>query len=690
MHCLACKSKLEVIEYQARSADEPPRRIEKCPLCPLDIDKFGGTRRAPHAHLHRSDRMKSSIQHIDASGARPMFELHTHILSTASMPDIEMEPVICCNLLQDRTKLFRYYSSGPHKDMAVYSGAEEQVGPRSTVKMLEVLEHDYIEGQYYEHARYGLLEHGYILSGPGWRTIVVPMSNSSPRTITESMHLSYYMGGCPSSLSACFSQITLGAMSNLSARAYDAYSADERYYDFSTKPDGERMWLTRVGYVWLLSRRLMKHVIVGWLCSSPSDHLRQTLYGPVIDVEFMASSSPILIDILMNESGSISQHSRNVHWIMHEFSRMRDILPILSKIYVRPFYRTLQEAREYQNGVQYPTDGIVAVSRMNTDMLKLKAVKSMELQLGPDSILYTSDHKALLRMHDRGSYPDGAILEVRFSVASGIFSLLGIMERPDKTTANDSSAVESIVLSTFRKTSKQAVRTSIWRWSNKIRVYMYNRARVVCGDKRVILDIGTGDGQSVDAFQADSTYSYILVEPDRDKCNRLSQRLRIGEIHTEARSLIPAIPQLKKGTRRYHILNMTLQDMLSDDAVSNNMKGTVGCCVSCFSAQYIVDCILSLKHLSIGFIGSCYMYDDIKPGMSIIDSAGITMKRISPTSATVKWGTDDEYIEPALETHDLPDIITVVPSRDVVAISSQDTTEAALNACSHMKILISL
>lgn len=47
------------------------------------------------------------------------------------------------------------------------------------------------------------------------------------------------------------SKILLGSMSNMNARAYDAYDANDNEHLFSTKPDGERMWLVRSGSVWL-------------------------------------------------------------------------------------------------------------------------------------------------------------------------------------------------------------------------------------------------------------------------------------------------------------------------------------------------------------------------------------------------------------------------------------------------------
>jgi hypothetical protein len=65
-------------------------------------------------------------------------------------------------------------------------------------------------------------------------------------------------------------------------------------------------------------------------------------------------------------------------------------------------------------------------------------------------------------------------------------------------------------------------------------------------------------------------------------------------------------------------------------------QGAIGCCVSCFSSQYIAETVPELHNLSIRFIGCCYVYDSIEIGGYIINESSISMMRITRETAKMK------------------------------------------------------
>ncbi|HAA5926486.1 TPA_asm: hypothetical protein GFY42_15345, partial [Listeria monocytogenes] len=85
-----------------------------------------------------------------------------------------------------------------------------------------------------------------------------------------------------------------------------------------------------------------------------------------------------------------------------------------------------------------------------------------------------------------------------------------------------------------------------------------------------------------------------------------------------------------------------------------NIKDVIRCAVACFSAQFVLDDIGKLTSLGIPFLGSYYSYDTIAVGDSIINYGSIKMTRISEDEATVKWGKDKAYKEPAIEDSVIP------------------------------------
>ena len=168
----------------------------------------------------------------------------------------------------------------------------------------------------------------------------------------------------------------------------------------------------------------------------------------------------------------------------------------------------------------------------------------------------------------------------------------------------------------------------------------------------------------------------------------MAKRLRTKSIDTNPRSIISIIPQLKKGSIKYHVLNTSLQIVYSDPVVVKNLEGIVGCAIACFSTQFIVSSLQQLIANKIPFIGCYYSYENLKPENCIIDQENIQMKCIDKTTARVKWGSDDPYTEPIIRKKDIPDSITSFKAIEVIDFLYDSKTSAAYRACSSVTILI--
>jgi hypothetical protein len=481
----------------------------------------------------------------------------------------------------------------------------------------------------------------------------------------------------------------LGSMSSLSTRGYDAFEVSEDEYWFAPKPDGERMWITRIGMVWVYSRRLVRHSIIGWFVDDSIVASAHNNIGPTIDVEIMMGHGPIIIDVLLDEHGTISQEHRPLQWVSDTQTRLCNLFSYIRTIHQRQFRSTVSQAQMDCDIAPYPSDGIVAIPKLGSDMVKLKGVKSIELILHDDMVLRTSDDVALFRIKNRSNYQVGSIIEVRFTIEECECIVHEIFERPDKVTANSIEAVRSVIESSITRLSDNVIRTALWRWSNNIRGEIYSRAHAMNMDRRIIMDIGTGDGQSLDVHIRSSQCSYILVEPNPDKCRALQQRLRLKSFATEPRQLLQVISQLKTGKIRYYIINCTLEAILDDANVRSAVLRDLKCAIACFSAQYVIRQIPIFLGSGVPFIGVCYMYDDVDVGDSIINSHGLSMTRLDGSTASVKWGRDAPYIEPAIDSEDVPPGIVMTKATDLVEFPRREGMQDTASLCAHLQVLIS-
>ncbi|KAH8751112.1 hypothetical protein F5883DRAFT_434391, partial [Diaporthe sp. PMI_573] len=184
----------------------------------------------------------------------------------------------------------------------------------------------------------------------------------------------------------------------------------------------------------------------------------------------------------------------------------------------RSYFDNCEDALKYSASVLYPSDGIVAVRDDSTEILKVKTVKSMELQVCADQRLCTSEGREVL--HVPASMTDefelGSIVEVRFELKSQhTITVRDMFVRTDKHKANSTGAVSNIIRSANKMVAPgDNERRVALLWCNELRKTIYVASLNMHSTRSIILDVGTGTGQSLDAIGEHPSVSYILMEPD--------------------------------------------------------------------------------------------------------------------------------------------------------------------------------
>lgn len=696
MKCIACGADLLRIEHQARSADEAQTIMITCPKCPLSLSKLSinNTPRQPHIHLRRFDRKREKNIVVDDTKHE---QLHYIVIDGTSPYEYDNISINarCYNCISTSGTLYRQYSESPWGNRAITETTRKMVAPRTSLLTLNAIYGIDESAEEYTYFKFIVkrLSSGrimYLINRDGRTSYLIRSPGGDIPTISRILYETFVDNIRPNSLIECIDRVTLGRLSNLSSRAYDMARVDDDSHLFSTKPDGERMWISRVGMVWFYSRRHLSHEIIGWEIDPTITWDLISSYGPIIDTEMMISHNPIVIDVLADVDLDIDRIKKDPEEVLHRFKELSVIFQYLSTMHVRRLLTNLRDAEEYRSSVPYPTDGVVALAKTGMDMYKIKSIKSIELRIIDDGSLLTEDGIALFRIQNNNLYEAGSIVELRVKIHGNKIDVCDSLPRPDKVKANSSDVVRTIIMSSFNNVSDNVVRTLLWRWSNELRLQLYERAQNSSPGKRIILDIGSGDGQASEAYTKSDDCSYILIEPDEEKCKRLRRRLHpVSSYSKEVRSLLPVLNSLKRGRVKYFILNTSLDEVLNDKNVTNELTDSVKCCIATFSSQYIVDAIPILMHMNIRFIGCCYMYDGIGIDESIIDFGGISMKRVEDDRSEVKWGKDKVYSEPAITTSDMPSGLDIIDATEIIEPQIPHDMGEVLNACDHAKVMIS-
>ena len=726
--CPACGSHFIITYYQRRAADEPPDRVKYCENCPLDPQRlelkvFSASIIAPtEGHGRRLDsRYRSSASRPRSTSARNASKgLQTVSISqpvvVSKLTRIKFKGATATSCLRELrqgahravaetgkmtrvtkqgvVKVAIAHSSGSHAGHTLYALESAFLAPFIDCLTLEAVETRQTHGQQTDEVVLGLTYDIELPIDGASSYLRTSVNGSDPEIVVDikfldsgvtEEHCISIVGvvlqryGTESSLKRVVDPRLISAMFTQSARAFDSLVAPTTGYSYMWKPDGERYWCVKIGCIWFFCKRLLSARIVGWRLDSHAT--TSTRAAPVLDLEVLVGHAPILIDVLVDGRGNLTSAMRNLPAILETFLQI-ERLPF--SIHIRRYYPTLALLQSEEKDVGYPVDGAVGIENSSTTIIKIKDVKSIELELTETGDLLTSDGTVVATSSLHDLYPSGSIVEVRFRFQQDkrTVQVLSTLLRTDKRKANDTTVCREI-LSLAGTLPDAALRRKALLWCSSIRRGLQHIASNIRGSGRVVLDIGSGDGQAVSDYSTDPDVTYLLVEPNSSRCiklrRRLSERTGVRLQHTtDVTEIWRQISALSKGTLKYLIYEGTLQSLLDAPRSFTTLRSCVRCCVASYSLSYTADPLIALALEGLEVLGCGYMYDKPVDKNCIVNASTVRMENRLDGTASVKWGGDEEYYEPVLLTTKFQRFMTIVPAT-VLSPMSPDDSELLLS-----------
>jgi hypothetical protein len=498
------------------------------------------------------------------------------------------------------------------------------------------------------------------------------------------------LGYLPSTIYDLMDNSDVGRLSNLSPRAWDSPAPTTAGYIYTSKVDGQRMWILIYGRICYYVSRLGRRDIVGWwMCSDGAGRRGSPV---VADVEFVACGPSILIDILIDSHGTVAPVSRDMRWVAEGWRDLMSRIPDVP-ITMRLYFETVGEAKAYAVEEGNPCDGVVGIALKTTEALKIKDIRSMELELR-DGKLLSSDGDPIISYNAHGKFDDGDILEVRFSFTPAKDTIIAheVFKRSDKMAGNSTSVCRDIMSCALRDVQSPGdiQRRVAVTWCQELRARVLDMAWGTKRDGNVVLDLGAGDGQSLDTLRSYDQGSYILVEPDKSKCEKLARRVGTKRIYTDPMSLISVVQSLQKGSQKYAVIQCLAEQLVECTELMKHLRNRVRCVTATFSAQFCISALDTCMSMGLPFIGCCYLYDGVKVGEYLLDTSGVTMYRTSNTLCSVKWGGDMTYTEPAVVSKDFNGISRVSKASSIRPLPDPIADKEANSICSKVCLITSI
>lgn len=709
--CKACGTELATFEFQSRAADEAHTEITTCPHCPVNPNKldiytmpkpsFRGMvrpirRSLPPVVKYMPSRDKGYMLSFEIPTGN---ELNSRDLMNKYI--VYQMPIHKRSVSEQRSiaTTKTYYSiSGMFPNLCFEHAISIRIGMGIKMEIYDTFHSDppttnnvILKGEYTYLMRIMTYDcYVYSFYGDRKRYIVIPMGHIQPLPEAISMVVNkvYAMGILPQSISNYIGSAETTKVVNLSPRAWDASSPPSQGHMFTTKPDGQRMWLIWYGNIWYVCEPKGRGIIRKWKWSPTYNDTTQPI---ILDVEFLISYGFILIDFLTDVEGNASPIIRDIHWIKDQYYRLNymcDDIPVS----IREYFDNYNDAVEYCNKVTYPTDGIVAIRNGSTEILKLKEFKSVELMITADRSLVTAEGNVVSYLNDDIGLDAGSIVELRFKVCDDnkTIDVVDMFERPDKNFANSNNAVHNIISSGSKVTKPDDnERRVALLWCNDIRVKLVKSAIQLESTRSIIIDVGTGTGQSVDALPQIEGVSYVFIEPDMNRCRQIARKLKSKDILTDAHQLISKIRGLKTRSLKNVIINSTLESILENENVSKTLFSEARSIIATFSMHYVFEDLYTISdEYRVPVYGCMYTYDNISADGILIDSCGVMMKSNFDGTATVKWGGDKLYVEPMTMKRDYVGIGSIVPGGDILDLPDVNFTPGANAICKNIIVLM--
>ena len=651
-----------------RAADEAATVTWSCDMCPVDESRVRFSSPASHCHVSYPRVLHSRSASGPIYSVETPVQSYTYVELRLSEHCLELPHASAVNNTRRRQSVpagpgarlapAYVYEAGIHAGLVVTTQEARVISPLCSVLTASVhgaagqpqsggSEKDGVVKTATIPGGYTVYVYSRTVAGRVVRTAAIRVDDDDTTTVHATLVALHSVRVSWPDIRGFVSRDYLSAINNLSPRAWDSKRLQKKGAMYSPKVDGERAYvLIYQGSAHLFSKgKGLYHI--GWRVLK----VPQTSRGPiVVDVENTISHGCFLIDMLTDEYGTLSPRTRDYAWSVSRAMELRGKFGI-DFVRFKPHYPTLREAEDSCAMSLYPTDGVIALWQGSTTARKMKQERSIELAVGQSGRLLTFDGDVVI---ESAPLPSGAqlgdVLEVRFRLARDGKSILSapLFKRTDKSNPNTTSAVCS-VLESFSMVSRsdETRRRNVTVWCDSLKSRLVKEAVGRCGNRKVIMDIGTGTGQSLDALTSDRGVSYILVEPDRDRCEKVKRRAGVGRVWTEPKDILSNIRHLKSGSQTYMVLCCALSDIVSDEELMSSIHTEIGAVIATFSAHFVVADLYELStYWSLPVVGCFYPYDSVDVGRSLIDSLGVKMKRLSESRCSVKWGGDDEYHEP--------------------------------------------
>lgn len=712
---------MTVVYYQRRAADEPPDKVTFCSACPIDARKLTSDTINTES-VKKSDRSQRAPARLPRDNAPVQLrKVATRVLLVSTgaasrrcmrlAAETRRSALLCkrvCALLNNKVEVVQYVVGS-----VLYGGVsvverKQMLSPFVEMRTVSVYACDSsiilgtqttVDG--YEVALNGIphTDAATLRMLPGERapTIIMVVSREPIEgnghcdgAILGSLNELLLRYGTEESIHTFTDVNTVSSLYIRSARSYDWNMAPKEGFKYSWKPDGVGYWCVRYGCVWLFCLPRLGARIVGWVVC---DRVRNGGgAGAILHVEVMVGHTSILLDVLASHDGAPTPMTRGMEDVFRYFDEVSlDGLCIGTKEYFESAEDLVANGKP-----PYPVDGIVGTRSTSTDIIRIKDARSIELVIGDDGELYSSDgiHVASSPVGDR--YEAGTVIEVRFTLSAvdGSVTVTDVFPRGDKEKANSYDACLDIFNAASCMPDALARRHTL-SWCNSVRKVLHSLASRGTGVGRVVLDIGAGDGQAVSDYAMGSNATYLLVEPDEARCVKLVRRLdeatRGGcRYYPTTDGLLKAVSMLSKGTVRFIVVRATLSEVLRDGQVLDSLRTCVRCCVATFSISYVAEELKKLSLAGISVVGCGYLYDSANRDGYIVNSAGVVMRKISDGIAEVKWGGDTKYHEPVVTTGDFDDVMYVRPATDLVPAQSDDQYTLMQEVCRSMRVVTTL
>lgn len=167
------------------------------------------------------------------------------------------------------------------------------------------------------------------------------------------------------------------SLNNMSVRAFDIFKPPVDNYLYTSKPDGERLWLVKCGCMWLAVRNNRGGRVYGCV---PAVKLRSACkLGPLIDAEMTLYGKVILIDMLINERSIMLRQDRNITQVIDHCNSIKSMMPFIT---IREYFDSYEDAANYAAQCDYAVDGVIGIRMTSMNTIKLKPSRSIELKVG--------------------------------------------------------------------------------------------------------------------------------------------------------------------------------------------------------------------------------------------------------------------------------------------------------------------